>query len=206
MKRILQCILLILCGLRVYSQDSLYTLGGKIKAVNIIEKTDSTLIYTAPTKTKKREIFLHDLYAIKYSNGKKEVVYRQDTSLYFIFTPEEMGYFLEGAYDAKKTFKPIASDIAACFCGITGGFITVTYLFGLPIFAVEIGVNSYFQPRVNWDKYGRAALVNNEFYQTGFMDAAQRKKIFRGLVISGITFFISTAATITILYQRSDEN
>lgn len=205
MKYILQLILIIFCCLQAFSQDTLYTLGGRMRAVMVLDKNDSTLLYKTIQGNKTKEIFLHNLYSIKYENGKKEIVYRQDSSLYFYFTPEEMGYFLDGIYDAKKTFKPLTSDIAAGICGLTGGVLTSTFLFGLPVFVVEIGINSYMSPRVNWEKYGRAELVNNEAYQAGFMDAAQRKKIFRGLAISGITFTISVATTIAILSQQFDE-
>jgi hypothetical protein len=205
MKYILQLVLIILIASQAFSQDTLYVLGGKRKAVKVLEKNDSTVICTNEKGTKKKIIYLNNLYSIKYENGQEVVVYCMDTTLDFFFTPAEMKIYLQGYHDAHETFKPLISNIYSGVIGVTFPIVLPALPWGLAATGVGVGVNMAFRPSINWEKYGREEYKTNEVYQTGFIDAAQKKKVFQSLAIAGISFTITTAIKTIILFNQASE-
>jgi hypothetical protein len=206
MKIILLFILTLYIGMQAFSQDSLFLLGGERRAVKVLEKNDSILVYSKPGSTKRKNIYLHNLYSIKYESGTEVVVYKQDPTLDFFLTPDQMKIYLKGYYDGKETFKPLVSDIYSGLIGLAFPSVITPIPWGAVGTGIGVGANIALRPRINWDKYGDKELKKDEVYQSGFMDAAQKKKLFRSLIISGICFSIATTVNIIILSQQSGEN
>lgn len=191
--------------IHVYSQDTLFVLGGKTKTVKVLDKNDSCVVCTKINGTKKKVIYLHNLYSIKYANGQEVVVYKQDTTLDFYFTPEQMNMYLIGFRDAKKTYKPIISDISIGAIALVSPALLPAFPWGILTTGLSVGIDAAIKPHINFEKYGRAEDKNNEVYQTGFMDGAQKKKLFHSLTVAGIGFTISAIATAIVLTQQANQ-
>ncbi len=205
MKYLSQLLFILFITINAYSQDTLFILGGKTKIIKVIEKNDSTLVYTQVNKTKKKIVYLHNLYSIKYANGQELIVYKQDTALDFYFTPEQMNLYLVGYRDAKKTFKPLVSDISIGVIALVSPVFLPAFPWAGLATGLSVGINAAIHPHVNWEKLGRTEFKNNEVYQTGFVDGAQKKKLFHSLAISGIGFTISAIVTAIVLSQQAND-
>lgn len=197
--------LLIFIGVQAFGQDTLLSLDGKMKVVQIEQKNDSMLLFKLQGKNKLKVEKLVNLYSIKYANGKEEIVYRQDTTLDFFLSQQEMKSYIYGFRDAKKNFKPTASNISSAVIGAVGPVLLPPFPWGVLASGLGVGVNSAIHPRINWETYTPAAYKNDEAYKTGFTDGAQKKKLFRGLTIAGISFAVSSVATTIILLQSNED-
>ncbi|MBN2681890.1 MAG: hypothetical protein JXR58_05245 [Bacteroidales bacterium] len=110
--------------LGLFSQDTIIQMNGKFINGKVLSADNMSIMYelNKNNKTKIKEMFVEDLFAIKYSDSIS-YFYSQDTLNGYFYSVDEMYSFVLGEYYARNYYKAPLSTIGGFITGFAGGII-----------------------------------------------------------------------------------
>ncbi len=165
------------------AQDTLYMMSGRMMTGVEVMRMDSQYVYylreghtqvnsqgRIKSKVKQRE----NVFEIRYSNGKRELAYLQDTAGY-ILNPDQMRSYVDGCHDAfEQSHDRLVGP--ACFAITMGSFVVIPY----PLAVVAVpsafsGILALLTPKFPEDQVDESKV--NKYYIMGYQDTKKIKKV-----------------------------
>lgn len=206
-KRLPILIVFLLSFQQLMAQDKVNMLNGRIVEGELIDTTDQQVHIKAKNKKGKvYETYLENyrVFSIVSADGKETVLYKQDSTIGNLLTPEDMHFHILGEQDAYQNYKPIGTSIIGL--GLAYGVVLFdTYGFKddpannlskglfkssptfLPIlFPFVFTAVAGIAPRPNLDirDINNKTNLNSEHYVQGFARTARFKRTIRALAFS----------------------
>lgn len=191
----------------VLAQEKVNLLNGRIVEGELIDTVDQQVHIKAKSKKGKvYETYLENyrVFSIVSAEGKETVLYKQDSTIGNLLTPEDMQFHILGEQDAYQNYKPIGTSIIGATLSF-GVVLFDTYGFKedpadnlekgffkrspsfLPIlFPFVFTAVAGIAPRPNLDirDISNKANLNSEHYVQGFARTARFKRTVRALLFS----------------------
>lgn len=191
------------CCLRSNAQDTVRFLNGRSMTGKVVSNSNETVIHLTKSgkHTKAKRYFKEDVFDIKFSEGKREVLYLADSNRGFYFSEDEMDRFINGMQCARIHYKApwvTVGGVAAGAAGIYWGFwgLTAPAAYAITLSSIPVRVK------------GKAYLkdhIGDEFYIEGFKTMAKRKKVRNALFGSiGGVLLVGIATTILTFKYAND--
>lgn len=170
-----------------------------------VQDGDSVYHYTT-VSGKKRHKFAEKIFSITNSNGKEQIIYRQDDEMDNPFSVEQMKSYVVGRFEGRQMKISPFVGIGSFAIGFGSAFIPIPALsisgnsFSLPLGMLVPVANVVAMGNVNTPEKVLAkknkSNNNEEYYLTGVEESLKKKRIKHSL-IGGLLGVI--AGTITIV-------
>jgi len=182
---------------KLYSQDTINMLDGhRIVADKIYtDSTNSMVEYDIQKKekTKQKSIDRLEIYSISYHDKTQKIIYRKDTALGFPLSIQEMGNYVLGEREARKSYKAPLYTIG----GLVLGGVAANYIqFWSLIVPVVYGTGSaIINPKVKTSKNISPELRSDKNFISGYKEVATKKKVKNALLGSAAGIAIIAIAS-----------
>jgi hypothetical protein len=193
-------ILLFVIAGNIYSQDTINLIDGRqIAATKIFDDTSSVMLrieILKNGKTKQKEIDKLEIYSIDDNTGKNQkIIYRMDSALGYPLSIKEMGNYISGAREARKTYKaPWVTVGGLAVGGVTGYFVGFWALSSAVVYGTGMGI---IGPKVKTTEGLSPDLAIEQHFVAGYQDYATRKKVKNaifgtaiGVAFAGVALFL----------------
>ncbi len=160
----------------VWSQnDKLYLINGSIVTGKISYLGADTITFI----TKKNKTISFDKYrvfSVEYEEGKKQIIYNQDTSKGRDYSVREMELFMLGGQDARN-HKTVFPFVVGTLLGGVGGYVSAGsfLVVGVP-FVSMIGTAVITMPFTGKGGVRNKEWLKDENYRRGYKRAVKGKK------------------------------
>jgi sRNA-binding regulator protein Hfq len=192
-----------------FSQDKVQLLNGKILEGTVESTADEQVkIKVTDKKGKVYDSYLENyrVFSIITSDGKENIIYKQDSSIGNFLEPKDMNFYIKGEQDAYKNYRPMGTMIIGTTLGIGLGIFD-TYSFGdasdptveKGLFKSAPGLLTLIYPFVYTAIAGIAPRpqldihnitdrnnLNSEHFIQGFARVARYKRTIRALLFSAL--------------------
>lgn len=183
----------------VIGQDTLVLLDrAPIAASNVVIQEEN-IFYVPAGKTRQREIERTKVFSVKYSGGKEQVVYVQDTLENNWYTATQMAMYIKGQEDARSAYKTRASRAGKTgflvgFAGSASGL-----LYG-PLFVLGYtSLKGYSKPAFE-EQYGFSSqYADDPYYREGFGTMAKRYTVRRSAAGSAVGYILGVITLSLVL-------
>ena len=214
MKKYFILLFIVYCSLQAthcFAQDTLLLMNGMKKAVKVLGIDESLINYQIIHRNNRlsgeRFIDKTDVYSLKYANGKKNIMFPDTVSNYYLAkmivnenifrfinhdlfkaSRAELEAYISGEQYAINNYKPNIVTVGGVASGLMGGYLA---FFGLLIPTAYIAGASSQSPEIrNID--GNLTIpsnkVNDIYFTRGYKDKA-RKIDFKRSFIGGLAGF-----------------
>jgi hypothetical protein len=184
-------------------------LNGKILEGTVESTADEQIkMKVTDKKGKVYDTYLENyrVFSIISSDGKENIIYKQDSSIGNFLEPEDMNFYIKGEQDAYKNYRPMGTMIIGTTLGVGLGILD-TYSFGDPsdptiekgLFKSAPGLLTLIYPFMYTAIAGIAPRpqldihnitdrnnLNSEHFIQGFARVARYKRTIRALLFSAM--------------------
>jgi len=187
-----------------YSQNSVWLLNGKkltIGNYELIQNEEDALIKYHNQKGKEKKLELLDIYSITSDSGDETIFHKEDYFVGAKVSEKELGFFVEGQYDARMNYK----DNFALISSFPIGFVSIFYppfskVFFFPVYpSAYVGILGLTGPQFEQIMNEKPAEEVNKYYILGYKEAAKRKRIKNGIVGAGAGVLAGVAVAFLIV-------
>lgn len=183
-------------GLKAQS-DKLFMMNGKILDGRITAIGQDSIRWVP--KGKQKDIFIekYRVFSVQYEEGKRQILYTQDSLNGRDYTLREMELLVMGGQDALNNHKTYFPFALATAMGGTGGYVLSNsfLVFGVPMFTM-LGTAAITQPIINRSAVRKAVLLKDENYRKGYKRVLRVKRnnqaIFGSVVGTVAGFVVAT--------------
>ena len=181
----------------LYSQDTINMLDGHRIVANKIytDSLNSMVEYDIQKKesSKQRSIDRLEIFSISYHDKTQKIIYRKDTALGFPLSIEEMGNYVLGEREARKSYKAPWYTIG----GLVLGGVAADYIqFWSLIVPVVYGTGSaIIGPKVKTSQEISPVLKSDKNFVSGYKEVATKKKVKNALLGSAAGIVIIAIAS-----------
>jgi len=187
------------------SQDTLMLMNGDMASVKVkeVNHTHKMIFYEVKKKkkTKYKSIDNTDVYTINYQDGRKEVIYKQDSTIGLNLSFDEAGQFVAGEQFAKRNYKaPWITVGSAALC--------LPSIYFLKFWAIAVptaytGLMGVTKPNMKKMDKKFPGKFKNDYFKHGFVTEARRKRIMNSIYGGLIGLAVSGLASGLIWWQVS---
>jgi hypothetical protein len=184
-------------------------LNGKILEGTVESTADEQIkMKVTDKKGKVYDTYLENyrVFSIISSDGKENIIYKQDSSIGNFLEPKDMNFYIKGEQDAYKNYRPMGTMIIGTTLGVGLGILD-TYSFGDPsdptiekgLFKSAPGLLTLIYPFMYTAIAGIAPRpqldihnitdrnnLNSEHFIQGFARVARYKRTIRALLFSAM--------------------
>ena len=194
------------------SQEKVNLLNGKILEGTIQSTQDEKI--TMKVNEKKGKVYdtyleNYRVFSIITSDGKENIIYKQDSSIGNFLEPKDMNFYIQGEQDAYKNYRPMGTMIIGTTLGIGLGIFD-TYRFNDDPATSTVNEKGMFKgdppgllmvvypfiytflagiaPRPQLDIHNITDRnnLNSEHFIQGFARVARYKRTIRALLFSAV--------------------
>lgn len=184
--RELVLLLIGLCySLSSFSQDTIVFNNGKKKVVYQVFSVDSINVYYFKTENVKvsnrgtvspKVLDRVDVFEIRYADGSKEMIYKQDKEEGFDFHPDSMRLYVNGCIDAQdNAHNHIVGPIE--YAAVVGSSFVIPAAATLLVVIVYSGAMNFINADFPDDNERYKDKEISEYYKSGYTDIKRKKKV-----------------------------
>ena len=172
----------------VSAQDEILLINGHLIPCKVLEVQDTDIVYEYTkqkknkSKTSLRLIDRYRVFSVKREGFKEEVFYKQDTTTGYVFTEEEMRYYIMGQQDATENHKATFSFIFGMLYGGAGGYILSENIIVLLVPFSTLPIFRIFGAPVRQKNVRDSQLLTKPTYVQGYKRVARSKTVLQGLL------------------------
>ena len=173
------------------AQDKILFLSGKVMACKVVE-IDSADVKIEKTKKNKSKIVLvgkDRVFAVRYGDGKTEILYEPDSSEADDFSIREMEFYVTGAQDALESYKAPLFLAGGFVLGATSMVILGPFYGLIPIIPF-VFIASMSNPKIKNEDVSNPDLLREDIYIMGFRNKAKNIKI-QNVIIGSLAGYVS---------------
>lgn len=194
------------------SQEKVNLLNGKVLEGTIQSTEDEKItMMVNEKKGKVYDTYLENyrVFSIITSDGKENIIYKQDSSIGNFLEPKDMNFYIKGEQDAYKNYRPIGTMIIGTTLGLGLGIFD-TYVFNDDPTTPNVNEKGMFKvdspgylmfvypfiytvlagiaPRPQLDIHNITDRnnLNSEHFIQGFARVARYKRTIRALIFSAV--------------------
>ena len=194
------------------SQEKVNLLNGKVWEGTIQSTEDEKItMMVNEKKGKVYDTYLENyrVFSIITSDGKENIIYKQDSSIGNFLEPKDMNFYIKGEQDAYKNYRPIGTMIIGTTLGLGLGIFD-TYVFNDDPTTPNVNEKGMFKvdspgylmfvypfiytvlagiaPRPQLDIHNITDRnnLNSEHFIQGFARVARYKRTIRALLFSAV--------------------
>lgn len=160
-----------------FSQDKLFMMNGSTSLGKIVSIGTDTIKFIPAGKTKTIDLDKYRVFSIQYEEGKRQILYVQDTTKGHDYTVKEMELIVMGGQDALNNHKTLFPFALATGLGGVGGYaLSGSFLvFGVPMVSM-VATSLIAQPIINRSAVRKAILLKDKHYKKGYRRVLRVKR------------------------------
>jgi hypothetical protein len=175
--------------------DKLFMMSGNIMQGKITYIGEDSVKFIPKNKEKEIMLDRYRVFSVQYEEGKRQILYSQDTTQGRDYTMKEMELVVMGGQDALNNHKTMFPFALATAMGGAGGYVMngSFLVFGVPMVAM-LATSIITQPILNREAVRKAVLIKDEHYRKGYKRVLRTRRNNQAILGS----FIGTAAGVVI--------